>query len=76
MIFKYTEEEGITLLGIVPEAFAENGRNVAIYRPTTVAVSPDGKHIAIGGEPAVPEPTTATLSLLALAGLAARRRRR
>ena len=26
--------------------------------------------------PAVPEPTTATLSLLALAGLAARRRRR
>ena len=49
MIFKYTEEEGITLLGIVPEAFAENGRNVAIYRPTVIAVSPDGKHIAIGG---------------------------
>ena len=29
-----------------------------------------------GGSPAVPEPTTATLSLLALAGLAMRRRRR
>ncbi len=32
--------------------------------------------IPAGGEPAVPEPTTATLSLLALAGLAARRRRK
>lgn len=49
MIFKYTEDLGIELLGIVPEAFAENGRNVAIYRPTTIAVSPDGRHIAIGG---------------------------
>ncbi|MBE6643952.1 MAG: hypothetical protein E7612_01075 [Ruminococcaceae bacterium] len=49
MLFKYTEELGVTLLGIIPEAFAENGRNVAIYRPTRVAVSPDGKHIAVGG---------------------------
>jgi len=32
--------------------------------------------VPAGGEPAVPEPTTATLSLLALAGLAARRRRK
>ena len=31
--------------------------------------------IKVGAAPAVPEPTTATLSLLALAGLAARRRR-
>ena len=37
---------------------------------TPVPVTPDG------GEGTVPEPTTATLSLLALAGLAARRRRK
>ena len=49
MLFSYDAESGVTLLGILPEAFAENGRNVAIYRPTTVAVSPDGKYIAVGG---------------------------
>ena len=32
--------------------------------------------VTFNAAPAVPEPTTATLSLLALAGLAARRRRR
>ena len=36
-------------MGIIPEAFAENGRNVAIYRPTVVAASPDGKYLAVGG---------------------------
>lgn len=49
MMFRYTEECGVELLGIVPEAFAENGRNVSIYRPTVIAVSPDGAHIAVGG---------------------------
>ncbi|MBR3902842.1 MAG: PEP-CTERM sorting domain-containing protein [Akkermansia sp.] len=39
---------------------------------TTVTVS----NIALSYTPAVPEPATATLSLLALAGLAARRRRK
>ena len=49
-VFRYTEEEGVVLVGIVPEAWAENGRNVSIYRPSVIAVSPDGRHIAIGGE--------------------------
>jgi len=48
-LFNFTEDCGVTLLGIIPEAFAENGRNVSMYRPTAVAVSPDGKHLAVGG---------------------------
>ena len=48
-LFTYTEENGLTLLGLLPEAFAENGRNVAIYRPTTLAISPDGTYLAVGG---------------------------
>ena len=49
ILFKYDDECGVDLLGILPEVFAENGRNVAIYRPTTLAVSPDGKYLAVGG---------------------------
>ena len=49
-LFKYTEEEGVTLLGLVPEVFASTGRCVGIYRPTAIAVSPDGKYIAVGGD--------------------------
>ena len=49
VLFKYDDECGVTLLGILPEVFAENGRNVAIYRPTTLAVSPDGSYLAVGG---------------------------
>jgi len=49
-LFTYDEENGVTLLGKIPEAFAENGRNVAIFRPTTLAVSPDGKYLAVGGQ--------------------------
>ena len=49
-LFCYNPDEGVKLLGLVPEAFAECGRNVAIYRPTVIAVSPDGKYIAVGGE--------------------------
>ena len=42
-----------------------------------VAYSVSGSSLVLSGQfGAVPEPTTATLSLLALAGLAARRRRR
>lgn len=48
-LFKYDNDSGLTVLGIIPEVFAENGRNVAIYRPTTLAVSPDGKYLAVGG---------------------------
>ena len=48
-LFTYREEEGVRLFGMLPEAFAENGRNVAIFRPTTLAVSPDGRFLAVGG---------------------------
>ena len=49
-LFTYDDEKGIDLLGKIPEAFAENGRNVALFRPTTLALSPDGKYLAVGGE--------------------------
>lgn len=49
-LFTYTDEEGLNLLGMIPEAFAENGRNVALFLPTTLAISPDGKYLAVGGE--------------------------
>lgn len=49
-IFTYSDECGITLLGITPEAFAENRRNVCIYRPTVISVSPDGHYVAVAGD--------------------------
>ena len=49
-LFSYTEDEGVTLLGLIPECFAEGGRNVALFRPTAIAASPDGRYLAIGGE--------------------------
>jgi WD40 repeat protein len=48
-LFTYDNNSGLTLLGKIPEAFAENGRNVALFRPTTLAISPDGKYLAVGG---------------------------
>ncbi len=48
-LFTYDQESGVTLLGKIPFAFAENGRNVAMFRPTTLALSPDGKFLAVGG---------------------------
>lgn len=48
-LFRYDEENGIIQLGYVPTAFAGNGRNVCIFNATTIAMSPDGKHLAIGG---------------------------
>ena len=49
IIFRWTRETGVEQLGILPEAKADNGRNVAIYRPTTIAISPSGRHLAVGG---------------------------
>lgn len=48
-LFTYQQDQGLQLLGLLPEAFAENGRNVAIFRPTALAISPDGKYLAVGG---------------------------
>ena len=48
-LFTYTDSEGLTQLGKIPESFAKNGRNVALFQPTTLAISPDGKYLAVGG---------------------------
>ncbi len=48
-LFSFDRERGIRQLGYAPEAAAENGRLVAIYHPTAVAVSPSGKYLAVGG---------------------------
>lgn len=49
-LFSYTEEEGVELCGMIPECFAEGGRNVALFRPTVIVASPDGRYLAIGGD--------------------------
>jgi len=49
-LFSFSEKEGLRLLGILPEAMAECGRNVAIYRPSVVSLSPSGKYLAVGGK--------------------------
>ena len=48
-VFTYSKEEGLVLRGIVPEVFAPCGRNVTCYRPITLARSPKGRYLAIGG---------------------------
>ena len=49
ILFRWTAEKGVEQLGLLPEAKAGNGRTVAIYRPTCIAVSPDGRRLAVGG---------------------------
>ena len=63
----------------IQKIFVENGGSITIT--LTGANENDGQRTPLNGlkltwTPVVPEPTTATLSLLALAGLAARRRRK
>lgn len=48
-MFKYTEETGIVQLGYIPRIKAKNKRNVCIFNATTMAASPDGNYLAIGG---------------------------
>lgn len=48
-VFTYCKEEGLVLRGIVPEVKSLCGRNVTCYRPTTLALSPNGQYLAIGG---------------------------
>ena len=48
-MFKYTEETGIVQLGYIPRIEAKNKRNVCIFNATTMAASPDGNYLAIGG---------------------------
>ena len=49
-VFTYCAEEGLVLRGIVPEVRVPNGgRIVTCYHPTTLALSPDGRYLAIGG---------------------------
>lgn len=49
VLFCYDAVHGIKQLGYLPEALAENGRNVCIFHPVTLAVSPSGKYLAVGG---------------------------
>lgn len=60
-LFRYTEAKGVELLGLLPECFAEGGRNVALFRPTTLSISPDGKYMAVGGEDEMGGVTVITL---------------
>ena len=48
-IFSYDEENGVSLLGMLPDIKCDNYGFLAIYRPTFVAVSPNKKLLAIGG---------------------------
>jgi len=48
-VFTYTVEDGLVLRGLVPEVKAPCGRIVTCYRPTTIALSPDARYVAIGG---------------------------
>ena len=48
-MFKYTEDTGIIQLGYIPKIKAKGGRNVCIFNATTMAASPDGQYLAIGG---------------------------
>ena len=71
-----TFSKSITLTNAQIETLGESGKLFAIYRNAYVAketltVNSLGYTLTVA-----PEPTTATLSLLALAGLAARRRRK
>ncbi len=49
-LFSWREETGVVLYGLLPEAPAENGRFVCLYRPCVIRVSPDGKYLAAGGQ--------------------------
>ena len=49
-LFTYNNTEGVKLLGVLPEVMSDCGRYVTIYRPKTLALSPDGKHLAVGGD--------------------------
>lgn len=48
-VFSYRRESGTALLGLPPDVKADNGRNIHIYQPTAIAVSPDGRFVAVGG---------------------------
>ena len=47
-LFRYDDTNGLHWLGSVPIVKATTGRQLVNYRPWRVAVSPDGKHLAIG----------------------------
>ena len=48
-VFRWTAGDGLELKGVPPDVKAPNGRIVHIYQPSAVAVSPDGRYVAVGG---------------------------
>lgn len=70
------EATAYVISGTCDQADGDTTYGGLVFFNNSVAQQVRLAEIPAGGEPAVPEPTTATLSLLALAGLAARRRRK
>ncbi len=63
--------------GLLDDRYAAYaGQNITEYVTSDISTTEDGKVVLNVTMTTVPEPTTATLSLLALAALVARRRRR
>ena len=48
-VFMWSRRDGLRLLGLPPDVAADSGRNVHVYKTTTIAVSPDGAYVAVGG---------------------------
>ncbi len=49
-VFTWNPRTGVQQLGILPAAACDNGGFLSIYRPTVMAVSPNGQYIAIGSD--------------------------
>lgn len=47
-VFRYSEMNGLSWLGMVPNTPTPTGRQIVTFRPWVCSVSPDGKYLAIG----------------------------
>jgi len=47
-LFRYDDVHGVCWLGSLPIVKATSGRQLVNYQPWRVAISPDGKHLAVG----------------------------
>lgn len=76
----YRDTDADAIITLTAPVTIEAGKDITFTLTVAKGAENGGSYVGLKGAtfstPAVPEPTTATLSLLALAGLAARRRRR